>query len=85
MNSIERPHVSLFVPHYNIVETCVCTDRFGLTSDMTIILLFGDGMNTYCQSWRPHVFPPVLYCFCNEYFPSAERSSEAILMLHYHY
>jgi hypothetical protein len=78
MNPIERPHVSLSVPHYNFVETYVCTDRFGLTSDVTLIFHFGDGMYIYCQSWRPHVFPPVLYCFCNVYFPSAEWSSDAL-------
>jgi hypothetical protein len=70
MNPIGRPHVSLFVPHYNFVETYVYTDRVGLTSDMTIILHFEEGMYTYCQSWCPHVFPPVLYCFCN-IFPFA--------------
>lgn len=85
MNPIGRPHVNLSMPHYNFVETYVCTDRFELTSDMTIFLHFGDGMYTYCQSWRPHVFTPAFYCFCNVYFPSAEGTSQAILKLHYRY
>jgi len=46
INPIERLHVSLFVPHYNFIETPDCTDRFGLTNDMKIILHFGDGMYT---------------------------------------
>lgn len=73
MNPIERPHVSLSVPHYNFVETYVCTDRFRLTSDMTIFLHFGDGMYTYCQSWRPHVFRPSVILLLQRIFPFGRR------------